>query len=82
MANAAQDRRIDAITAVNERYRDTHERQVPTGEITVAIRKLAPLGRTDRWKQAVEAWALLVAENPENRRWACVQGAIYCAHAA
>jgi hypothetical protein len=79
---AAQDRRIEAITAVNECFRDTHNQQVPTGAVVVAIRKLAPLGRTERWKQAVDDWARLVEEHPENRRWACYVGAIFTAHRA
>lgn len=61
-------------------------------EIAANIRKLAALGRTERWRAAIDRWAAMVEETPQEApwpedgrrqylRWAFLQGAIYAGHA-
>lgn len=56
---------------------------VPTPEISGNIRKLAQLGRTERWQGRIEQWARMVEQssNDRDRRWAFLQGMIYATHA-
>ena len=48
------------------------------------IRKLAALGRTQRWQDAVTRWQGMVGEQtlPDGLRWAILQGSVYASHAA
>jgi hypothetical protein len=85
MANAAQDRRYEAIRTVSGAHLQAVE--LPMGDAAVCallqdILALKALGRTDRWKDAVQRWAELITETPENRRWALIQGSIWAAHQA
>lgn len=50
-------------------------------EIAAAIRELAKLGRTDRWLNAVEGWAVMV-ETEDSLEWAFLQGSIWTGYAA
>ena len=61
-------------------YRDFDDRAATA----TAIRTLAPLGRTDRWKGSIENWARFVetAETPESYRWSFDQYAIWTGYNA
>ena len=51
-------------------------------EIAELIRPLAELGRTDRWKGNVEAWASAVEDNKNTLGWAFLQYSVYTGYAA
>lgn len=46
------------------------------------IRKLAPLGKTHRWTEAIEAWATAVEDPKHDLQWAFTQYGIFAGHAA
>lgn len=50
-------------------------------EIAAKIRELSALGRTQRWADAIETWAVLV-ETEESLEWSFLQGSIWASHAA
>lgn len=84
MANAAQERRLRNIKVLSEGFHGRID-IMSAAEVDAAvakIRELADLGRTDRWKHAVDRWAGLIEETPENRRWALIQGSIWAANNA
>jgi hypothetical protein len=97
MASKATEKRFEAMKALSDSIVtvEIHE-SGPTNvwhtedatKIAAGIRALAPLGRTDRWKDAVEGWALLVEEKAQDGsgvqgiRWAYFQGGIFAGHAA
>lgn len=95
----AQKARTEALGMLVELYvpesMDYELRERPAAEIAGNIRKLAALGRTARWADAVEGWAVMVERGPHAAavvtpeadprwylRWAFLQGAIYAGHAA
>jgi hypothetical protein len=45
------------------------------------IRKLEAIGRTDRWRRAIRAWANAVADESVPYRWAYLQYSVYAGHA-
>ena len=54
-------------------------------EVAAKIRALAPLGRTDRWRNAVELWAVAVETEQSEldfSEWAFFQYGIWCGYAA
>lgn len=90
--NAVQ-RRQNAIGMLSYLYLPTDPdgsvpydmRVTDTTEIAGNIRKLAQLGRTERWTGRIEQWARMVEENPEpmkSLRWAFLQGMVYASHAS
>lgn len=52
-------------------------------EVAGNIRKLAQLGRTERWQAAIERWARMTEQStgPKDLRWAFLQGMIFAGHA-
>lgn len=61
---------------------DGFERRYTTrDEIAGNIRKLAQLGRTDRWQVAIENWARAV-ESEANLDWAFLQYGIWAGYAS
>jgi hypothetical protein len=84
--NKAAEKRYAGIKAVSDVVADGRGNLVMTepSEIAALIRDLAPLGRTDRWKDAIEAWASLVEDQEDEKglRWAFFQGGIWAGHEA
>ncbi len=84
MPAPAVERRIDAIHAVARYVFPTRESVVilrKREDIATRIEALDSLGRTERWKGAVDAWAYVVRTEPA-LRWAFIQWHVYAAHAA
>jgi hypothetical protein len=97
VATNAQQKRYDAINSLvcdfagNETYFRTFDllgnpELGPTEQRTIEheIKKLATLGRTERWHNAINQWAAMVREDsdPKHIMWAVYQGGIFAAHAA
>ncbi len=95
----AQRRRAVAMGMVVELYCPTAEGYAlrdpfPYAEAAENIRKLAPLGRTDRWRQGIETWAGMVEraswegaglddfDRSKHDSWAFFQGHIIAGWAA
>lgn len=81
----ATERRYEAVGAITHEFINSRTGRFNTKVVTRAtviarIQKLSSLGRTDRWKLAVENWAMMVQCNP--LRWAILQGAIFTNFAA
>lgn len=81
----AQDRRYAAIQSVINTFLD--EKGVwshawTRKEISHAIQSIAPLGRTDRWLNAVSGWQCLILDQDNDAHWALLQGSIMTAHNA
>lgn len=82
----AADKRYAGIKGVGERalYTDADAGNLfLANRATIAgwIRELAPLGRTERWNNAVEGWAHAV-ETEESLEWAFLQYSVWATHAA
>jgi hypothetical protein len=96
MSTKAQDRRYEGINALCTQTRErrldgdekpyVHWSQTLRDQKVLAsrIRDLKPLGRTQRWTDAVEVWAVEVeqADNESTFHWAFDQFAIYASYAA
>lgn len=80
-ANAG-DKRSDALRDLTSRYRD-EAAILAVGRETVAveIEALLHLGRTDRWQDAITAWAKEVRDN-DSLSWAWFQYGIWAGYAA
>lgn len=83
--NAAVTRRIEGIRNVNSTTVTTDDDgntyHGTRTEIAARIREIAKLGRTDRWRNAVEAWALMIEDDSQPLEWAFLQYGVYAAHA-
>lgn len=89
--NGAKNRRYEAIGMLVELYLPSDNGDAPyemncndTAAIAANIRKLAQLGRTDRWLGRIEQWARMVESSADARdlRWAFLQGLVYVNYAA
>jgi len=83
--NKATEKRIAGIRAVNDATVTTDANgntfHGTRTEIAARIREIASLGRTDRWRNAVEAWALMIEDDSQPLEWAFLQYGVYAAHA-
>ncbi len=55
---------------------------IKRADLAASIRRLAPLGRTDRWAAAVEGWAVLIETlnyqgHAVDLRWSILQGSLF-----
>jgi hypothetical protein len=95
MSTKAAEKRFAAINALvtDVRYVKHVEGAMPTvvwtqqhaarAVVAAAIREMLPLGRTERWQDAVAAWAREVeASTEETFRWAFDQFAVWACYAA
>ena len=83
MANTQN--RTDAVAGLVKGFlNDKHmlRQDVARADIVTAINALRPMGRTQRWSDALESWAGMVDESPLNMNWALLQGQVYALHAA
>lgn len=74
----AATRRVDALQALYAAHQDPQDREV----LAAAIEELLPLGRSERWQDALTGWAALVRDTNNNITWAYAQGSVYAANAA
>jgi hypothetical protein len=74
-------RRHAAITELVDRHSAVLD---PTSaeELAAAVEGLAALGRSEKWKHAIAAWAGLFTAHPDALGWALVQGAVWACNAA
>lgn len=83
MASAAAEKRGEAIKSIGDKWVGKIEvirvRPADLKELTDEIRALAPLGRTAKFKQAVEFWACLIEDETNPPSWALLQGQIWTA---
>jgi hypothetical protein len=90
MKASAQDRRFAAMRIVHAYadalwtepgaeyiYTNTSESRA---KIAGFIRRLSTMGRTDRWRNAIESWARVV-EDESDFQWGFMQYSIYAGHA-
>lgn len=86
MASKAAEKRGEAIKALGDKWIGRIEvvrvRPADLKELTDEIRALAPLGRTEKFKAAVENWAQMVEDETNPPSWALLQGQIWTAMAA
>lgn len=97
MTTKAQQARFDAIGQIvtlaidpDNGYQVRPECSV--GKVVKAIRDLKPLGRTQRWGQAITRWENMILECDDyakqseewkrHMHWAILQGNVYAGHAA
>jgi len=88
MKISASDKRLAAIKALVEQFVEIKDgkAQVVMGttryEVMVAMRDLYPMGRTDRWTAAVDAWRDMVGDFESELLWGILQGSIGAGYAA
>lgn len=77
-----QDRRFAGIRSIGEKF--IRDGDVVSGvsreDVAQEIEKLACLGRTVHWKNAVAYWAEMV-RTENSLQWAIIQGQIYTGYA-
>jgi hypothetical protein len=79
------DTRMKAVIDMHARIIDSETHAIDesvwsAASIAAEIRKLAPLGRSERWTDAVESYARFV-ETDGRTSFAYLQGSVYFAHA-
>jgi len=94
MASKAAEKRYAAMQEMSAKVvtfdRETHTNVwhfTTRPVVAEMIRELLPLGRTERWTNAIENWAAMVLDTennsgPKGFEWAFFQGGIYVGHAA
>lgn len=82
----AQNRRYAAVRATVERFLDNGfgelASDVTRTDLVTAVDELVDLGRTDRWRDTVNAWADMIRDETTDPRWALVEGSTRAIHAA
>ena len=73
--NSAQIKRFDAMVSLSNEVFSIDGTMILTdrGIIAEKINNLKPLGRTERWRNAVDAWSAMVLEEDNDLGWAYAQ---------
>jgi hypothetical protein len=80
------DYRMEAVKAMHARITDNETHQIrdeyDAPRIAAEIRKLATLGQSPKWHNAVESYARMIETNVDRLLWAYQQGSVYFAYEA
>jgi len=74
-----QERRSNAMRALGERFRPVAD--CTREEVATAISELASLGKSEKWQDAIIAWAKAVRNEDNDITWAFSQYSVYAAYA-